>query len=85
MAIFSHKQVYSASLLHPMSIMGIDLVLPQKTLPMRVTLFPSGMLCATNIGSINGNDTLFYSEFNGEHAGERFRSLGLIVFEICSC
>ena len=83
MANFSHRHVYSASLHYPMSIMAIDPVCPQAILPMRVTLFPSGMLCVTNIPSINGNDTLFCSELNGKHAGESFRSLRLIVFEIC--
>ena len=83
MAYLSHRHVCSFYLHYPMSIMAIDPVCPQAILPMRVTLFPSGMLCVTNIPSINGNDTLFCSELNGEHAGESFRSLRLIVFEIC--
>ena len=83
MANFSHRHVYRASLQYPMSIMSIDPVCPQAILPMRVTLFHSGMLCVTNILSINSNDTLFCLELNGEHAGESFRSLQLIVFEIC--
>ena len=80
MAIFLHRHVYSASLHYPMSIMDIDPVRSQTILPMRVTLFPSGMLCVTNTPSINGNATLFCSELNGKHAGERFRSLRVIVF-----
>ena len=35
-----------------MSIMAIDPVCPLAILPMRVTLFPYGMLCVTNIPSI---------------------------------
>ena len=65
-----------------MSIMSTDPVCTQAIFPMGVTLFPSGMLCVTNIPSINGNDTLFVSELKGEHAGEGFRSLRLIGFEI---
>ena len=83
MANFSHRHVYSASLHHPMSIMAIDPVCPQAILPMRVTLFPSGMLCVTNIPSINDKDTSFCSELNGKHAAESFTSLRVIVFEIC--
>ena len=82
MANFSHGHVYSASLPYLMSIMAIDSVCPQAILPMRMTLFPSGMLCVTNIPSINGNDTLHCSEWHGEHDGECFRSLRLIIFEI---
>ena len=74
MANFSHRHVYSASLHNPMSIMAIDPVCPQAILPMRVTLFHSGMLRVTNISSINGNDTLFCSELNGEHAGESLKN-----------
>ena len=62
-----------------MSIRAINPVCPQVILPMRVTLFPSGMLCVTNTRSINGNDTLFSSELNGEHVGESFTLLRLIV------
>ena len=80
MATFSHRHVYSASLHYPMSIMAIDPVCPQAILPTRVTLFLSGILCVTNIPSINGNDTLFCSELNGAHDGESFRSLCLTVF-----
>ena len=83
MANFSHRHVYSASLPYPMSIMATDPVCPQAILPMRLTLFPSGMLCGTNIPSISGNDTLYCSELHGEHAGESFMSLRLIVFEVC--
>ena len=79
MVNFSHSHVHSASLHYPVSIMAIDPVYPQASLPMRVTLFPSGMLCATNIPSINGNDALFCSQLNGEHAGGNVRSLRLIV------
>ena len=64
-------------------ILPIDSVYLQAILPMRVTLFPSGMLCITNTPSINGNNALFCSELNREHAGERFRSLRLIAFETC--
>ena len=85
MANFSHRHVNSASLHYPMSIMVIDPVCPQAILPMGVTLFPFGMLCVTNIPSISGNDTLYCLELNGEHAGESFGSLRLIVFEICLC
>ena len=80
---FLHRHDYSASLHYPMTIMAIDPVCPQTILPLRVTLFPSGMLCVTNIPSINGNDTLFCLELSGEHAGKSVRSLPLIVFEIC--
>ena len=83
MAYFSHRHLYSASLHYPMSISAIDPVCPQAILPMTVTLFPSGMPCVTNILSINGNDTFFCSELNGKDAGERLRSLQLIVFGIC--
>ena len=64
MANFSRRHVYSASLHYPMSIRAIDQVCPQAILPMRVTLFLSGMLCVTNIPTINGNDTLLYIELN---------------------
>ena len=62
-----------------MSIMAIDPVCSQAILPMRVTLYPSGMLCVTNIPSINDNDILFCSELNREHTSESFRSLGRTV------
>ena len=75
MANFSHRHVYSASLHYPVSIKAIGLVCLQAILRMRVTLFPSGMLCFRNIPSINGNDILFGSELSGEHAGESFGSL----------
>ena len=84
MANFSHRHVYTDSLHYPMSVRAIDLVCPQAILPMRVTLFPSGMLCVTNIPSINCNDTSFSSELNREHAGESFKSLRSVVFEIAS-
>ena len=83
--IFPHKHVYSASLHYPMSISAIDPVCPQAILPMRVTLFPFGVLCVTNIPSMNGNDTFSCSELNGENAGESFMSLRFIVFEVCQC
>ena len=59
--------------------MAMDPVYPQAILPMSVTLFPSVMPCVTNIPSINGNDTLFCLTLNGEHAGEGFMSLQIIV------
>ena len=65
-----------------MSNSAIDPVCPQAVLPMRVTLFPSGMLCVISISSINCNDTLFCLELNGEYASERFMSLRLMVVEI---
>ena len=67
-----------------MSIRAIDAVCPQAILPMKVTLFPSVMLCVTmnNIPLINGNDTSYCLELNGENAGESSMSLRLIVFEI---
>ena len=83
MANFLHIHVYSASLHYPMPGMAIDPVCRQSILPIRVTLFPSGMLCVTNIPSINDNDTLYCSELHGEHAGESFRSLRLMVFKVC--
>ena len=83
MANFSHRHVYSASLHYPMSIRAIDPVCPQAILPMLVTLFPSVMLCVTNIPSRHSNDTLLCSELNGEHAGKSFMSLRLIVLDIC--
>ena len=79
-ANFAHEHVYSASLLYPMSIIAIDPVCPPKVLPMRVTLFPSGMPCVTNIPSINGNATLFRSELSRKHAGERFKSVRFTLF-----
>ena len=78
----SHRHVYSAFLHYRMSIRPIEPVCTQAILPMTVTLFPSGVLSIT-IPSINGN-TLFCSEWNGEHAGETFMLLGLMGFEICS-
>ena len=72
MANFSHRRVYSDSLHYPMSIMAIDPVCSQTILPIWVTLFPSGMICVTNILSINGNNTLFCSVLKGKHAGARF-------------
>ena len=84
-AIFSHRHVYSASLHYLMSISAIDSVCPQAILATSVTLFPFEMLCVTNIPSINCNYTLFCSELNGEHAGESFRSLRFILFEIYVC
>ena len=42
-------------------------------------------ICVTNIPFINGNDTSFCLKVNGEHAGESFKSLRLILFEIYSC
>ena len=65
-----------------MSIRAIDPVCPEAILPIRVTLFPSGMLRVTNIPLMNCSDTLFCSELNGEHGGESFMSLQFIVFEI---
>ena len=79
MANFSHRHVYSASLHYAMSILTFDPVYLQAILPMMVTLFPFGMLCVTDIPSINGNDTLFCSELSGGHDGECFRSLPLII------
>ena len=70
--MFSHRHVYSASLHCPLSIKAIDPVCPQANSPKTATLFPSGMLCVTNISSINGNDISFCAELNKEHAGERF-------------
>ena len=63
-----------------MSINATDPVCSQAILPLRVTLFPSEMLCVTNIPSMNGDDTLYCSELNGEHAGEDFKLLIIIVF-----
>ena len=83
MANFAHRHVYNASLHYPISIMAIDPICPQEILPMWFTLFHSGMLCVTNIPSINGNDTSFCLEFNVKHADENCMSLRLIVFEIC--
>ena len=77
-AIFSRRPVCNASLHYPMSIMATDPACPRAMFPMRVTLFPSGMLCVTNIPFINGNDTLYCSDLNGEHAGESFKSQDLL-------
>ena len=85
MANFSHRRVYSSSLHYLMSISAIDPFCPLAILPMRVTLFPSVVLCVTSILSINGNDALYCSKLSGEHAGESFTSLRCIVFEICYC
>ena len=48
-ANFSHRHVYSASLHWPMSIRATDRVYPQTILPTSVRMFPSVMLCVTNI------------------------------------
>ena len=80
-----HIDVFHVSLHYPMSTRAIDPVCPQAILLMRAMLFPSGMLCVTNIPSRNCNDTLFSSELNRKHAGESIMSLRFIVFEICSC
>ena len=85
MANFSERHPYSASLHYLMPIRAIDLICPQAILPVRMTLLPSGMLCVPNIPLINGSDTLFRSEMNGEHAGESFMTLRSIVFDISSC
>ena len=82
MANFSHRHVYSALLRYAMSIRTIDPVCPQAILPIRLTLFPSGMLCVTNIPSIRNNDTLFRLELNEKHVGKNVLSLQFIVFEI---
>ena len=76
-AKFSHWHVYSSSLHYPMSTRAIDPVCFQASMPMMVTLFPSWKLCITNIPSINGNDTLFCSELNGEHAGKNLCCYGV--------
>ena len=68
-----------------MPIRAVDPVCPQVIGTMRATLFSSGMLCVTNIPSINGNNTLFYSELSGKHTGESFMLLSFIVFKICLC
>ena len=68
------------SLHYPMSIRSIYPVCPQAILAMGMTLFPSGMLCVTNIPSINCTNTIFCSKLNGEHTGEMFMSLRCIVF-----
>ena len=57
-------------------------VCPQAILPMRVRVFPSGMLGVTNIPSINVSDTFFCLEFSRECAGESIMSLRIIFFEI---
>ena len=83
MAIFSYRHVYSAYLHYPMSIRAIDLVCPQPILPMRMTLFPSVMLCVPNIPLLNRNDTLFRSDLNGYtlvHAG-RVLAIGSVFFD----
>ena len=82
MANVSHRYVYSVFLQYSMSIRAIDPVCPHA-LPMRVALFPSGMVYVTNISSISDNATLFCSELNGKHNGEIFLSLRLIVCDIC--
>ena len=79
MANVLHRHVSSASLYYPMSIRAIGSVCPEAILAMSVTLFTSGTLCATNIPLINCNNALSFSELNGEHASEGFRSLRLIV------
>ena len=68
-----------------MSIIAIDPICPQAISAMSVTLFPSEILCATNIPSINCNNTLFGLDLNEEHAGESFMSLRFVVFEIYAC
>ena len=67
-----------------MSIRAIDLVCPQAILPMKMTLFPSEMLCVPNIALLNSSDTLFRSELNGDtlvHAG-RVLAIGSAFFFI---
>ena len=83
MANFLHRHIYGASSHYLMSILAIDPVCPQTILRMRVTLFPSGMLCVINIPSINGNDTLFYSELSENTLVKVLGRLRLILFEIC--
>ena len=82
MANFSSGHVYSASLYHPMSVRAIHSVCAQAILPLRVTLFPPGVLCVANIPSINVNDTLSFLELNGEHAGESFMPLRCTDLEV---
>ena len=79
-ARFSCRPVHRATLLLPMSIRAIDLVCRQSILTVRVTLFPYGMLYATNVQSRYLNNISFGSEVNAEHAGEIFASLLLAFF-----
>ena len=74
-ANFSHRHVYSASWHYPTSISAIHPVCPQAILPMRVALFPSGMIYMTNIWSRYRNNMSFYSELNVERVGEDFVSI----------
>ena len=53
--------------------------------PVRVALFPSGMIYITNIKSIYRNNTFFYSGLNVEHVGEGFVSIWQIGFELWTC
>ena len=62
-----------------MSTRAIGPVWPTAIWPMRVNLFPSGMLCVTNIPSIKDKNTLCCLELNGEYAGESFMLLNLKV------
>ena len=82
MANFLHEHVYGASLHYLMSIRTIDPVCPQAILPMLVTLYPSGTLCATNIPLRNNNDAYDFTELDGKYSGESFMSLRFIVFEL---
>ena len=53
------------SLHYPMSIMAIDPTCLQAILPMWVTLFPSRMLCVTNIPSITVTTHYFVQNWKG--------------------
>ena len=68
--IFSHRYVNSASLHCPMSFRPIDTVCSQAILPMKVTLFSSGILCVTDITSIKCKEYSFCSELNENTLGK---------------
>ena len=82
MAFFSHRPVFRAPYPYPASIIVIGPACSRAFLPVRVTLFASGMLSVTNIGSIYHNNNYVCGELSEEHAGENLMSRHWTVFEI---
>ena len=65
-----------------MSIRTIGPVSPQAILPMTVTLFPSGIICVTNIPSTNCSNCLFRIERRSRWW--KFNVANIYIFEIHS-
>ena len=79
MVHFFTKTRFKASLLFQMSIRVFRQACARAIFPVRVTLFPSGMLYITNILSIYQNNVSFCPESNVKHDGEGLVSKRLIV------